>query len=77
MAGKCKFRLDDGQIEVVDDMVAQILRTKTPAERVEMIFDCNRTMRQIVTGGVRHRHPDWQTAQVVSEVARRMSHGSK
>jgi hypothetical protein len=77
MAGKCKFRLDDGQIEVVDDSIARILRTKTPAQRVAMIFDCNRTMRQVVAGGIRHRHPDWDALRVAAEVARRMIHGSK
>ncbi len=29
------MRLDDGQIEVVDDRVAEILRTKTGQERLK------------------------------------------
>lgn len=76
MPGKCKFRLDDGQIEVVDDQVAEILRKQTPAQRVEAIVACNRMMRQVVAAGVRHRHPEWDAAQVAAEVARRMSNGS-
>jgi hypothetical protein len=33
-------------------------------------------MRQVVAAGVRHRHPEWDAAQVAAEVARRMSNGS-
>ena len=34
-----KLRLDDGRIEVVDDAVAEILRCKTPAERIKLGFN--------------------------------------
>jgi hypothetical protein len=59
MPRKCKFRLDAGQMEVVDDAVAEILRRKTPAERVAMIFHCGRRVRWAIEGHVRDRHPDW------------------
>ena len=68
-----KWRLDNGQIEVVDDAIAQVLRRKTPAERVEMIFACNRTMRAVIEGAIRTAHPDWGDQQVRRAVARRMS----
>ena len=71
-----KWRLDPGQIEVVDDAVAEILRRKTPAERVEMIFACNRTMRLLIEGGIRTFHPDWDDVQIKKEVARRMTRGT-
>lgn len=71
MATPCRFRLDDGQIEVVDEQVAQVLRKKTPSQRVEMIFECNQTMRQIVACGIRRQHPDWTLQRVSLEVARR------
>ncbi len=45
-----KWRLDPGQIEVVDDAIADILRRKTPAQRTEMIFQCNETMRLVIEG---------------------------
>ena len=35
------FRLDRGQIEVVDDIVAEILRRKTPAERIRIAYTTN------------------------------------
>lgn len=74
---KCKWRLDDGQIEVVDEAVAAILRQKTPAERVAMTVACHRTMRKILEAAVRTRHPDWDEAHVHKEIARRISGGAR
>ncbi|MEW6358009.1 MAG: hypothetical protein AB1696_16870 [Planctomycetota bacterium] len=71
-----KWRLDPGQIEVVDDAVAEALRKKTPAERVAMALDCNRTARSLIEGQLRTRHPDWGGERIASEVARRMLGGS-
>jgi len=67
-----KWRLDDGQIEVVDEAVAAILRTKTPAERLAMAFAANETARALIAGRLRTDHPDWTDAQVKAGVARRM-----
>ena len=71
-----KWRLDKGQIEVVDDAMAEVLRRKTPAERVQMIFAANRTMRLVIEGGLRTFHPDWNDKRISDEVARRMLCGS-
>jgi hypothetical protein len=65
-------RLDTGQIEVIEDELADVLRRKTPAERVAMIAEANETMRLLIATGLRARHPDWSDAQVKGEVARRM-----
>ena len=70
------FRLDDGQIEVVDPFVAKCLREKTFAERLEMVFDANRTMRLLIAGGVRTRNPDWSDEQIQQEVVRRILHAT-
>lgn len=67
-----KWRLDHGQIEVVDDAIAEVLRGKSHAERIRMISDAHDTARQIVAGGVRHQHPTWNDTQVESEVRRRL-----
>ncbi|MDB5355639.1 MAG: hypothetical protein JWN24_2092 [Phycisphaerales bacterium] len=71
-----QWRLDPGQIEVVDDAVAEILRRKTPAERVAMAFAANRTIRLVIEGHLRTQHPDWDRARVMQEVARRMTRGA-
>ena len=63
---------DPRRIEVMDDAMAEVMRGKTPAERVAMIFDANRTMRLLIEGPLRQRHPEWTDEQIQREVARRM-----
>ena len=69
-------RVDERRIEVVDDAVAEVLRRKTPAERIEMVLNANRLMRLRIEGHLRTRHPDWDDAAVHAEIARRMLLGS-
>jgi len=64
------------QIEVVDDDVAEILRRKTPAERVAMMSAAHRTMRLLIEGAIRSEHPDWDDERVRAAVARRMTRGA-
>ena len=71
-----QWRLDDGQIEVVDDRLAEVLRRKTPAERVAMVSAAHRTARLLIEGHLRTRNPDWDDARVSAEVARRMLRGA-
>lgn len=70
------WRLDDGQIEVLDDAQVDVLRRKTPAQRVAMICASNRTMRQLIEGHLRTRHPDWEAERIQAEIARRMTLGT-
>ena len=70
------WRLDDGQIEVVDDAVAEILRRKTIAERVAMVSEAHRTMRLLIEGHLRTYHGDWDDTRITAEVARRMLGGT-
>lgn len=63
-------------IELLDEGVVEVLRRKTPAERVAMIFAANRTMRLRLEGHLRTRHPDWDSQAVMQEIARRMSRGA-
>ena len=60
----------------VDDAVAEILRRKTPAERVDMAMTANRLMRLRIEGHLRTIHPDWDAAAIQAEIARRMLLGS-
>ena len=63
-------------IELLDEAVVEVLRRKTPAERVAMIFAANRTMRLRLEGHLRSCRPDWDTQAVREEIARRMSRGA-
>ena len=70
------MRLDQGQIEVVDDMMAEVLRRKTPAERMAIGNSLWRSARQLLMASVRDRHPDWDARRIQEEVAKRFLHGA-
>ncbi|MHB1033947.1 MAG: hypothetical protein ACYC35_06305 [Pirellulales bacterium] len=71
-----QWRLDSGQIQILEERVAASLRAMTPTQRVAMIFDANRTMRLRLEGRFRSRYPEWDDARIAAEIARRMSGGS-
>ena len=66
-------RLVRERFEVVDEDVAAILRTKSPAQRLRMVFDANQMVRKLIAGRVKTDHPDWTEDRIQREVARRMS----
>jgi len=73
--GEKTLRLDRGQIEVIDDVVAEILRRKTPAERIQIACDLWASVYRMLTTHLRKTHPEWDYKKVEQEVARRLSHG--
>lgn len=64
------------KLEVMDDATVEMLRHKTPAEKLAMVFAMNRTTRYLVAGGVRWQYPHWSEEQVQQEVIRRMTRGT-
>jgi hypothetical protein len=64
-------------IELLDPAVVEVLRRKTPTERVAMIFAANRTMRLRLEGHLRTKHPEWDDEMVMREIARRMLRGAE
>ena len=71
-----KWRLDDGQIEVVDEAMAEVLRQKTPGERMVMVGSAWRFARMWTEGAVRSQHAEWEEDRVAAEVRRRLSGGT-
>ncbi len=67
---------DIDQIEVVDDEVAKALRGMGPAKRLDMVFQAERFVRDLMRAGARNRHPEWNEAEVEKEVARLWADGS-
>ena len=67
---------DMQRIEVLDDAMAEVLRRKTPAERLAIGFGLWRSARTLLRGQLASLHPEWDVAQVDREVARRLSHGA-
>ena len=70
------LRLDPGQIEVLDDAMAEVLRRKTPAERIRIGFALWTSARNMLLAHLRMSHPDWRRERLEKEVARRLSHGT-
>jgi len=76
MGQKVKWRLDAGQIEVVDDRIAEILREKTSTERLKQAFGMWHSARIQLTYYLKSLHPEWDEKLIQKEVARRLSHGA-
>lgn len=70
------LRLDKGQIEVVDDIMADVLRRKTHAERINIGFSLWTAAYKMLKIHLKTTHPDWNEKSVEDEVSRRLSHGS-
>ena len=64
------------RVERLDPAVVEILREKTSAERVAMVFDAERMMRQLLRASIGTSHPDWDQQQVEREIARRWLRGT-
>lgn len=50
------------RIEVIDDTMAEVLRRKTPAERLAIGFGLWRSARKLLRGQLASLHPDWDAA---------------
>lgn len=60
------------QDDAVDDTMAMILRSKTPAERLEIAFGMWRYARDTILRIVQAEHPEWAPVEVQRETARRL-----
>jgi hypothetical protein len=68
--------LDPRRIEVMDDRMAEILRRKTPEEKMAMANAMWRSARTMLVFSLRQARPDWTAEQINREIARRMLHGA-
>jgi hypothetical protein len=65
------------RIELLHPLVAEILRKKTPTERVAMALESNRLVRERLTAQLRREHPEWSEADIAGEVGRRLLGGAR
>lgn len=70
------MRLDRGQIEIMDEVMVEVLRLKTPQERIRIGFNIWVSAQKMLTSHFKKSHPDWDEKKVQQEVARRLSHGA-
>lgn len=74
---KTTLRLDRGQIEVVDDKVAEILRKKSGPERLNMVWDAWSFFEIRIRAHLKGVHPEWTEEQIRKEIVRRVTYGTK
>jgi hypothetical protein len=49
---------------MVDDVMAEILRKKTPAERIQIGFGLWTSARKMLTAHLKNTHPAWDEKQI-------------
>ena len=69
------MRLDDGQIEVMDEAMVPILRARTGTDRVQMGMQMFRLARETILASIHRQHPAWSEHQIREELIRRL-HGA-
>ena len=69
------MRLDPGQIEMLDQKMAEILRSKSSAERLAIANGMWLSARRLISNTLQAEHPEWDAGQIAMETARRLSHG--
>jgi hypothetical protein len=67
---------DPRRLEPLDPVMMEIMRRKTPEERLRIAFQLNRFARQRITLDLHVQHPEWTDEQVRSELVRRMLGGA-
>lgn len=64
------------RLEVPDREVIEVLRTKTPQERLSIAFGMWAAARKMLVNLLANSHPEWDQDRLQKEVARRLSGGS-
>lgn len=67
--------IDPRRIEVVDAEMAEVLRSKTGAERLAITWRMIASARRMIASHLRSEHPDWDDQQIHAETIRRLSLG--
>ena len=67
--------IDKRNLEIIDDVMAQVLREKTPQQRLAIAFNMWNSAKIQLTNYLRSQHLDWNEKMIQKEVARRLSHG--
>ena len=63
-------------IEMIDDDMTWIIRTKTGAERLRIANRMYASARNMLLSHLRAEHREWDERRIQQEAARRLSHGA-
>ena len=68
--------IDKRNIEVLDDQMIEVLKTKNPQQRLAIAFNMWSSAKKQLTNYLQGLHPDWDDKKIQQEVVRRLSHGA-
>lgn len=69
------MKIDERNIEIIDDTMARVLREKAPQQRLAIAFGLWSSAKKQLTNYLQSEHPDWDDIIIQREVAKRLSHG--
>jgi hypothetical protein len=69
-------KLESFQIEVIDDIMIDIFKQKSPLERLKIAFGLWNSARIQLFYYLRSLQPDWDEEKIRQEMAKRISHGT-
>ncbi|MEW6606930.1 MAG: hypothetical protein AB1414_05680 [bacterium] len=70
------MKLEKRNLEVLDELMVEVLRKKTPQERLIIAFNLWDSAKKQLTNYLSSLHPDWDKGKVQQEVVRRLSYGT-
>jgi len=70
------MNIDKRNIEILDSRMVEVLKTKTPQQRLAMAFDMWSFTRKQLINHLHSTHPEWDDKKICNEAARRLSHGT-
>lgn len=73
---KTHLELESFPIDVIDDIMVDIYKQKSPFERLKIAFGLWDSARTQLFHNLRSLWPDWDEKKIWREIAKRMSHGA-
>ena len=65
------------RLEMLDEAMIDVLRLKTPADRLALSNGMWRSARQMIEAMLIKEHPDWSVKAIQNAVATRLAHGAE
>lgn len=59
-------------VEILEPMMVEVFRKMTPGKKLSQAFGMWDCAMLVMTGGIRHDHPDWSPAEIHREILRRL-----
>jgi hypothetical protein len=63
-------------IEMIDDAMVPVLKSKSPAERLKIAGMLFNSAKKLISISLRQRFPHWDEGMIEKETLIRISHGS-